>query len=207
VNGGPFYLLREPVGSPYAPFPTVGEVTFGPDPNLNVLVLGQAINEGPGENIQATISGNTFTLFNDTTLQFRIAGTAPDEATALANQAFIASLTGLSTEQVGLQKYNIAPPEDEELITNLNLQIIDEAVQIIDGSRAKLGAIQNRLQGTIRNLNNIEENVSAARMRIRDTDYAKETAELTRAQIMQQSSTTVLSQANQRPQTALALLQ
>lgn len=97
---------------------------------------------------------------------------------ALANQAFIAALTGLSTDQIGLQKYNISPPEDEELITTLNLQIIDEAIQTIVGSKSKLGAIQHRLQGTIRNLNNIEENVSAARMRIRDTDFAKEAAEL-----------------------------
>jgi flagellin len=66
--------------------------------------------------------------------------------------------------------------------------------------------LQNRFQSTIRNLSNISENVSAARSRIRDTDFAVETAELTRSQIVQQASTTVLSQANQRPQAALSLL-
>jgi flagellin len=82
-----------------------------------------------------------------------------------------------------------------------------EAISIIDAQRADLGAIQNRFQSTIRNLSNISENVSAARSRIRDTDFAVETAELTRWQIIQQASITVLGQANQRPQAALQLLQ
>jgi flagellin len=83
---------------------------------------------------------------------------------------------------------------------------ISEAISIINAQRADLGAIQNRFQSTIRNLSNISENVSAARSRIRDTDFAVETAELTRWQIIQQASITVLGQANQRPQAALQLL-
>jgi len=87
------------------------------------------------------------------------------------------------------------------------LTAVDSAIKAIDGKRADLGAIQNRFQSTIRNLSNITENVSSARSRIRDTDFARETAELTRSQILQQASTTILSQANQRPQSALSLLQ
>ncbi|WP_430456166.1 flagellin [Rheinheimera sp.] len=87
------------------------------------------------------------------------------------------------------------------------LTAIDSAINAIDAKRADLGAIQNRFQSTIRNLSNIVENVSSARSRIRDTDFAKETAELTRAQILQQASTTILAQSNQRPQQALSLLQ
>lgn len=83
---------------------------------------------------------------------------------------------------------------------------VDAAIEAIDSKRADLGAIQNRFQSTIRNLSNIVENISSARSRIRDTDFAKETAELTRAQILQQAGTTILSQANQRPQAALSLL-
>jgi len=86
------------------------------------------------------------------------------------------------------------------------LASVDSAIKTIDSTRADLGALQNRFQSTIRNLSNIVENVSAARSRIRDTDFAKETAELTRSQILQQASTTILSQANQRPQAALSLL-
>lgn len=83
---------------------------------------------------------------------------------------------------------------------------VDTALSAIGGARADLGALQNRFQSTIRNLSNITENVSSARSRIRDTDFASETAQLTRNQIIQQASTTVLSQANQRPQAALQLL-
>ncbi|CAM5206953.1 flagellin N-terminal helical domain-containing protein [Alishewanella longhuensis] len=88
-----------------------------------------------------------------------------------------------------------------------NLAAIDKAIGDVDGKRADMGAVQNRFQATIRNLTNISENVAGARARIRDTDFAKETAELTRAQILQQTSQTVLAQANQRPQAALSLLQ
>jgi flagellin len=84
---------------------------------------------------------------------------------------------------------------------------VTEAISIVDAQRADLGALQNRFQSTIRNLSNVSENVSSARSRIRDTDFAVETAELTRWQIIQQASITVLGQANQRPQAALQLLQ
>ena len=86
------------------------------------------------------------------------------------------------------------------------LQAISEAISVVGGVRADLGALQNCFQSTIRNLSNISENISSARSRIRDTDFAAETAELTRNQIIQQASLSVLSQANQAPQTALSLL-
>jgi flagellin len=86
------------------------------------------------------------------------------------------------------------------------LAAIDDAISTIGGARADLGALQNRFQSTIRNLSNISENIAGARSRIRDTDFAVETAELTRNQIVQQASLSVLSQANQRPQSALSLL-
>jgi len=76
----------------------------------------------------------------------------------------------------------------------------------IDAKRAELGAKQNRFSSTIRNQTNIIENVSAARSRIQDADFAAETAELTKAQILQQASISILGQANQRPQSALSLL-
>lgn len=83
---------------------------------------------------------------------------------------------------------------------------IDAAISTIGATRADLGALQNRFQSTIRNLSNVEENLSSARSRIKDTDFASETANLTRNQIIQQASISVLSQANQQPQSALSLL-
>jgi flagellin len=86
------------------------------------------------------------------------------------------------------------------------LDIIDGALSQIDGQRADLGAIQNRFEHTISNLANIQENVSASRSRIRDTDFASETAMMTKNQILQQAGTSILAQANQLPQAALSLI-
>jgi len=86
------------------------------------------------------------------------------------------------------------------------LSHIDDFIAAIDGKRAELGAVQNRLESTIRNQSNVAENVSAARSRIRDTDFASETAAMTQQNIIQQASQSILSQANQRPQVALSLL-
>lgn len=94
--------------------------------------------------------------------------------------------------------------------TQANAQLVlagmDSLIAVVDKKRAELGAAQNRFQSTIRNQANISENLSAAKSRIKDADFAAETAALTRAQILQQASQTILSQANQRPQAALSLL-
>ena len=86
------------------------------------------------------------------------------------------------------------------------IKTIDAALAQIDAQRADLGAVQNRFGHTISNLANVSENVSASRSRIQDTDYAAETAMLTKNQIMQQAGTTILAQSNQLPQAALSLL-
>ncbi|WP_413110719.1 flagellin [Thaumasiovibrio sp. DFM-14] len=85
--------------------------------------------------------------------------------------------------------------------------IIDSALKYMDQQRADLGAKQNRLGHTINNLSNVQENVEASNSRIRDTDFAKETTEMTKNQILQQASTSILAQAKQVPQAALNLLQ
>ena len=86
------------------------------------------------------------------------------------------------------------------------LATIDKFIETVDSKRAALGAIQNRMESTIRNQSSISENESDARSRIRDTDFALETAALTQNQIIQQASQTILTQANQRPTVALNLL-
>lgn len=115
-----------------------------------------------------------------------------------------AGIDGFSATGLGIVGGN------NDVLTETNssalLTSVDNAISAIGGLRADLGALQNRFQSTIRNLSNISENVSAARSRIKDTDFATETAELSRNQILQQASTTILAQANQRPQAALSLL-
>ena len=84
---------------------------------------------------------------------------------------------------------------------------IDQALETINDTRSQLGAISNRLDFTVSNLGNIVEKTSAARSRVVDADFAAETAQLSRAQVLQQASQAMLAQANARPQQVLALLQ
>ena len=86
------------------------------------------------------------------------------------------------------------------------LEVVDKALSSINSTRADLGAIQNRFTSVVANLQTSTENLSASRSRIKDTDFAKETAELTRTQILQQAGTAMLAQANQVPQNVLSLL-
>jgi flagellin len=87
------------------------------------------------------------------------------------------------------------------------LSVIDSALEYVNAERSKLGAVENRMTHTINNLTNIVTNTQASRSRILDTDYAAETTELARAQIIQQAATAMLAQANQQPQSVLSLLQ
>ncbi|HFB66713.1 MAG TPA: flagellin, partial [Aeromonadales bacterium] len=87
------------------------------------------------------------------------------------------------------------------------LDVIDASISQIDSTRASLGAVQNRLDSTISNLQSVIENVSAARSRIRDADFAAETANLAKNQVLQQAGLAILAQANAAPQSVLQLLQ
>ena len=90
--------------------------------------------------------------------------------------------------------------------SNAALLTIDSALNAINSNRAALGAIQNRFASTISNLQTTTENLSASRSRIQDTDFAAETASLTRGQILQQAGTAILAQANSLPNGVLSLL-
>lgn len=114
----------------------------------------------------------------------------------------LGSITGFSNAGLGIATLSIGTAA----AASSAMDSIDAAISGLNAVRADLGATTNRFQSTIRNLTSISENVMAARSQIRDTDFAKETSELTRNQIIQQASTTILSQANQRPQAALQLL-
>jgi flagellin len=99
---------------------------------------------------------------------------------------------------------------DVNVLTRQNassaLSTVDFALQQVNGLRAELGAVQSRFENTITNLSTQAENLSAARSRIQDADFAAETAALTRAQILQQAGISALAQANAAPQSVLSLL-
>ena len=126
-----------------------------------------------------------------------------------------ASGTGLAA--LGLTAGSNAAVTQETTVSNLDIstvdgsqtaiQVLDGAMQQIDSERAKLGAVQNRFDSTVSNLQNIAENASSARSRVQDADFAAETAELAKQQTLQQASTAILAQANQLPSAVLSLLQ
>ena len=89
---------------------------------------------------------------------------------------------------------------------NTAIASLDVALNTVNAARAQMGALQNRFQSAIANLQSSSENMSASRSRIQDADFAQETANLSRAQILQQASTAIVAQANQSPQSVLALL-
>ncbi|MEO2266930.1 flagellin [Pseudoalteromonas sp. YIC-656] len=136
-------------------------------------------------------------------------------ASAVTGAALSANLAGVSDAggSAAATSWNFAGVFTKSAIsvsTQGNAQAVmagmDALIAVVDKKRAELGAVQNRFQSTIRNQANISENLSAARSRVRDTDFAAETAALTKNQILQQASQSILSQANQRPQVALSLL-
>lgn len=113
--------------------------------------------------------------------------------------------TGFDATALGVNEVDISG--DDDTGAQAAIPLIDIALQKIDDQRSALGAVQNRFDNTIANLQNISENVSASRGRIQDTDFAAETANLTKNQVLQQAGTAILAQANQLPSAVLSLLQ
>jgi len=159
-----------------------------------------------------TVGATTNTITADG--GFTLSGIA-SVASAVSGKALSANLVGVSEAggTAAATSYNFAAQFTETGISvssQGNAQAVlagmDAMIAVVDKKRAELGAVQNRFQSTIRNQSNISENLSAAKSRIQDTDFAQETANLTKMQILQQASQTILSQANQRPQAALSLL-
>lgn len=130
----------------------------------------------------------------------------PDLAQDFSISGGLAGELGLSTES---GQYTTVQDIDVTTVggSQSAVGIIDAALKYVDSQRADLGAKQNRLSHSISNLANIQENVEASKSRIKDTDFAKETTQLTKSQILQQAGTSILAQAKQLPNSAISLLQ
>ena len=138
-------------------------------------------------------AGQTFTLAFGTTADLAATGLTQTSTNG-------GTLTGVTSSK--LADVDVSKVEGAQQA----LEIVDKALSSINNTRADLGAIQNRFTSVVANLQTSTENLSASRSRIKDTDFAKETAELTRTQILQQAGTAMLAQANQVPQNVLSLL-
>jgi len=138
-----------------------------------------------------------------TTLTFQIGADG-----AASNQIDVngLDLTSLSSYSASLTATGVVDVDDAAG-ASAAIATMDADIDSVSGSRATFGAIQNRFESVVVNLTSYAENLSAARSRIQDADFAAETANLTRAQILQQAGVAMLAQANTLPQTALSLLQ
>lgn len=173
-----------------------------------------------GRNITVTYSAANGVSGGTTGITGTTSGTAVTASSVNLSSSSAAGITigGDAQGNAGLTDgYTAATATAGAGVSSLNLTTqagassaiatVDAALASIDSARGDLGAIQNRFESTIANLQNVSENVSAARSRIMDADFAAETAAMTKAQVMQQAGTAMLAQANQLPQIALSLLQ
>jgi flagellin len=149
--------------------------------------VSQALNDGG--NTSARITGKV--SFNSSQ-SFSVAS---DTGTTLMAATQGSTLKSVGSIDIGSQQG-----------ANDAITVLDSALDFINGSRAKLGAVQNRVESTISNLSATSENLTAARSRIQDADFAQETASLTRSQVLQQAGMAMLAQANAQPQNVLTLL-
>lgn len=143
------------------------------------------------------------TAFNGRTLlNGSMAAGAVFHVGANASQVIIFSITSAGTAALGVDATTVSTQAG----ANAAISAVDGAISEIDQIRGGLGAVQNRFESTIANLNNVSENLSAARSRILDADIAQETSAMTKNNILQQAGVSILAQANQAPQLALSLL-
>ena len=127
------------------------------------------------------------------------AGVATEDTIGIGSNALINATSGSLDAKLST---SISNNSDAQTV----ISAADAAIAKIDEARSNMGAIQNRFESTVNNLNNSISNLSAAQSRIQDADYATEVSNMSRAQILQQAGTSVLSQANQVPQAMLSLL-
>jgi len=147
----------------------------------------------------STFNGKELLTGNGDKLEFQV-GVNDNESTDRVS--YDPSLTNITAGDLGVGSLGITSKVDAQE----NLSKLDKAIETVNGSRASLGALQNRLQSTINNLEVRVENLSAANSRIRDADVAVESSKLQKANILTQAGTTVLAQANVSKQAALKLL-
>ena len=159
--------------------------------------------------VAGTTTGKTFTAAGQVTLDSSRSYSV-NLAASVNIQAGVLSGGSMGSTSVTTYGSTLQRVDSLDITTvkgaNDAIHIVDQAIDSVNAQRAKYGALQNRFESTISNLATSSENVSAARSRIQDTDFASETANLSRSQVLQQAATSMLAQANQLPNNVLTLL-
>jgi flagellin len=165
--------------------------------NIEVTVSGNGTRTGLAAAAGTTVTGGQLTLRSDD--QFQLDGNAIDKLGDVGGAG--ATLFGVNGEH-SVANIDVTSRDG----ANAAMQTLDAAIGQVSGIRSELGAVQNRLSSTVRNLEVSSENLTASRSRIQDADFAKETATFSRNKIVHQAGVSVLAQANQQPNIALSLL-
>jgi flagellin len=164
--------------------------------NIELSVLGNGTRTGLG-GVGTSVTGGRLTLQSED--QYQLGGAATSKLGDVGGAG--ATLFGVNSEN-SVQNIDVTSREG----ANEAIATLDIAIGQVSAHRGELGAVQNRLASTVRNLEVSSENLSASRSRIRDADFASETATFSRNKIVQQAGVSVLAQANQQPNIALSLL-
>lgn len=135
-------------------------------------------------------------------VDIHVGSMSTESITGDANKITMKFSQNMTADGLSIESLSVTSAE----VSETAIASLDSALKTVDTARANLGAVQNRLESTIRNQSSISENLSDARSRIRDTDYAEEASNLSQQTIIQQAATSMLTQANARPQIALSLL-
>ncbi|MCL7743477.1 flagellin [Guyparkeria hydrothermalis] len=173
--------------------------------NGETLDVGSVSLTGPsGGTVAASPAGDSVVVGGQ--VEFESSGSFSVASAVAAGTENVLTATGGATTIAGSLSSVAQVDISSRSGSNDAISVIDKALSFISEERASLGAVQNRLESTISNLQNVSENVSAARSQIQDADFAKETSNLSRSQILQQAGTAMLSQANAAQQNVLSLL-
>lgn len=183
-----------------------GELTLAADDGRDIVLSttnAEVTNLVFGGGVKSTSFDSSF---NDLRVTGSVTLTGSDTLSLSGTNATDAGFATLSEDNVQA-KGSIANADVSTMeAANNTIDSVDSAIRQVDDMRANLGAVQNRFESTIQNLSNVSENLSASRSRILDTDFASETANMTKLQVMQQAGTAMLAQANQLPQSVLSLI-
>lgn len=171
---------------------------------VNFSDAGIIVDYGKDEVASASLSGTIVTAEKDSKAEFKIGANTFDEDVLSAGISDM-SAAGLNRNYDGTTKFSI--DISTSTAANDTLDAIDYAIDTVSAQRSTIGVMQNRMEYAVSNLSTTEENLTAAESRIRDVDMAEEMVSYTKNSILNQSAMAMLAQANQQPQTILALLQ
>ncbi|WP_395347539.1 flagellin [Variovorax sp. UC122_21] len=180
----------------------IGAVNAGTDAATQGANVAAAINKKSSETgvVATAAASGAITLTSSGSNAINIGGTVTN--TGLTAGQTAATVTAAGSAQTGFNNLTVDTVDGADNA----ILAMDAALKAVNSSRADLGAIQNRFESVVSNLSTSAENLTASRSRIQDADFAAETANLSRAQVLQQAGTAMVAQANQLPQTVLSLL-